>query len=377
MLYIMLGIYAFVYEKIDDRLKKSIFCIAIIGLSILAGTRNVQVISTWGGADDYVYMTLYQETPKLDKIFTAWNSGSRIGGYEIGYAVFTSVLKTIGLSYYGVIIVISSIFYISVYIGFKRYIGDYSIFVLTLMYKLFTYYTMVAMRQCLAMSVFFLSIPLLEKKKLMPYLLMCVLAITFHNGSLYLPFVYILMVIPLDKEKYITINIVFAITLIVEILHINVFGFVEAILSNIKFISSKKIDTLGNEAGGISWLHTFEYYTIVYMITTQYNNITCKEKNGEFIIRVMLAIAPVFTLFSQYLLFTRIKDYFTLFYGIIITYIIKYYSIREQKIIRLAFIIWAIYGFFRHILNFGGGLYYRYYESNIISIIRGAISLFQ
>lgn len=376
ILYFFLVAYILFQDKISEKENKKIFILLIIVLCVLAGTRNVQVIKTWPGADDGIYYELYNRTPLLNRVFKEYYSeNSSLAVYEIGYIVICSILKTIGLSYYGAIIVFSLIMYISIYKGFKKYIPDYSLFILTLLYKLFVYYTMVAMRQSIAMAVFFLSIRYIEERKPLKYFSLCILAISFHNGALCLLLVYFITYIPLDKNMYLKINLIMLFTLIFRIAHINIFSIFENILNSMSFINKNKVDNISSGSEMISWLHTIEYYVIVILVYTHYDRIIQKEKYCEFILKLSLAITPVFTIFSQYALFTRIKDYFSLLYGILFGYILGCYDFKIRLPVRIIFSTWLIYGFFNYILKFAWGNYFTMYYSNIINFLTLKISL--
>lgn len=371
LLFMGLFLYLISYYYMSPNLKKKIYIFFLLIMCIIVGTRDVLSF----GTDESVYHTMYQMTPKINNLIAVYsNKDNLISSYEIGYITFLSLCKTIGLNYYGLILLEAIIVYFAIYVGFKRYINNFALFLMIIMYKIFTYYTMVAMRQCMAMAIFFFAIHYIEDRKWIKYYFLTALAVTMHNGALYLMFVYPLIFVPLNKKRYIIINLVMACTLIFRLLQVDVFGAFSILLKNLSFINQNKLDGVASGEVAISWLHTIEYYFIVLIVWYKYDDFI-NEKHAKFIVKLSLAMTPIYTLFSQYVMFTRIKDYFTLLFAILIVYSVKQFSPKVRQITIFIVGAWFAYGFFRHILAFDNGVFFRDYMSNFVNILSGKESL--
>ena len=105
-----LFLYLIAYYYLSPTLKKRIFIFFLIAMCIIAGTRDVLSF----GTDESVYYTIYYAVPKIDNVMEAYsNKDNLIASYEIGYIIFLSLCKTIGLSYWGLILLEAMIMYIA------------------------------------------------------------------------------------------------------------------------------------------------------------------------------------------------------------------------------------------------------------------------
>ena len=104
-------------------------------------------------------------------------------------------------------------------------------------------------------------------------------------------------------------------------------------------------------------------------------------------------VIPMFTLFREWIIFTREKDYFVLMYGIILGYILErgikktvkydnngymiydqnsYLKVKNLQIISLAIFIVCFVGMVRYVLVFDGGTL-----ANFTSFITEGASIFK
>ena len=182
------------YFFIDKRLrKKTKNTMIIIGsaLFIVSAFRATSV-----GIDTKSYLWAFERLGKsvsdLSLSFLA----------EDGYTLLEYICKSMGLGFRGVIIFGAAIYIIPVlFIIYKYSENPYlSLFYfVTLDYYCFS---MSGMRQCIAIGLCLIAFEMAQKKKLLLYLLLVGVAITFHSTAIVFLPVYFLRYIPL-KKKYI------------------------------------------------------------------------------------------------------------------------------------------------------------------------------
>ena len=117
-----------------------------------------------------------------------------------------------------------------------------------------------------------------------------------------------------------------------------------------------------------------------------------REKEVRLVLQLFLVAIPMFTLFKDWIIVTRMKDYFVLMYGIILGYIIdgnttspleydeKEYQLHRSsglsgvlnaRIIKFMIIVLCFVGMVRYVAVFDGGVLW-----NFTSFITQGVSIF-
>lgn len=132
------------------------------------------------GNDTEIYYYGYSRIGQYASLFSAIQSSR----YEIGYTVLCYGLHKIGASFLELQIIISTFIYCSLYRFFVKYSNNFafSCFVfLTLRYAMST---MNVVRTWIAVAILLYTIPFIQKRKLIPFLLLVALAGCFHTTAL-------------------------------------------------------------------------------------------------------------------------------------------------------------------------------------------------
>ncbi|AQU80219.1 hypothetical protein AJGP001_13460 [Planococcus faecalis] len=144
---------------------KKIFEItSLIILCLISGTRYYL-----GGSDYYIYETVFNGLPTLKDFiinFAHIHNYYPTYGFESGYLFINSLIKTLGLNFFGFTLINSIFFYTCLYIGFKKYSFNFNLLIIVFLYKVFFYNTFISMRQSITLAIFFLAIKYIEEKKL-------------------------------------------------------------------------------------------------------------------------------------------------------------------------------------------------------------------
>lgn len=142
-------------------------------------------------SDFISYYPFYEELPNVFELNKSTFQKHIL--FEPGFIVYSSIVKTLVPSYYGWVFVNTLIDLIVLYITFKRYSKS-----IILSFIIFIVFSGLLMefnlyRNMKALDLFFLSIPYLLNRKLLPYVILNVLGCTFHSTSiLYIPLYFIL-----------------------------------------------------------------------------------------------------------------------------------------------------------------------------------------
>ena len=349
--------------------KRKLDIITLIGLCIISGTRYYL-----GGTDYNIYKLFYDNLPSLQTLLhyydTAWIQ-SLTRGYEIGYVVVNSFFHTIGLNFYGYTLVESAFFYFCFYKGLRKYVDSFSLLIFVFLYKLFFYDTFISMRQSITIAIFFLAMHYIQERKCVKYYVVCLFALFFHNAALILLILYPLFFLKLTKKKLLLANCIFIPTLLISALNIPVLKIFDFMINFFRVdgqIEKANLLFNGVSLNGLSAFHTIEFFLIMLLVYINYDKIIKCNINAEFILKIFLCLLPIMTLFRNYEILTRIKDYFIISYGIILNYLCMIDNKRFCTIVQICTVLVCCYGFYRFIFLFDGGSlmpYVSYLTQNI------------
>ena len=356
----------------NKRSKKIINCIVLMLLIFISGTRYYL-----GGTDVLFYEYLYNSTPTINTvlkyIFTGINNGVDTG-HEIGFLLICSIIKQLGFSYFGFTLLYATLFYILLYNDIKEFVVNWAPFWAVFMYKIMFYNTFVSLRQGMTIAIFCYMMKYIRDGKIFKYFAWCIMAFFVHRGALILFPLYFIRYIPVTRDLIKFTALVFAPTWFFK-KYINLGAIINIVISVIGF--SDKSSGWGTASESIGVIHTLECYAVVVMVLIFYNKIISQqnEQDVKLILRLFLVTIPIFTLFSNWIVMTREKDYFVLMYGLLFGYILKggttsqLEETREKisgacrsitgsinaKIIALVILLICYIGIVKYITGFDGG----------------------
>ena len=196
-------------------------------------------------------------------------------------------------------------------------------------------------------------------------MLLALVSFYFHTAAIVLFPLYFLNRVKVTRKLIIVLNIIFLPTLVLSAMDVPVLRAFEPIL-NLDIFSTDEVFLkaegliMGESLTAINWLHTVEYFVIMALLIFFVYRI--KEANPECdtMIKLFLCLLPIFTLCRNYEILTRIKDYFTISYGFILSYIA---AVEKGKYRFMTYVLtglWCAFGFFRFIMLFDGGAMLKY-----------------
>lgn len=325
--YFVANEYFFIDEQLRKKTRNTVIIIGI-ALFIVSAFRATSV-----GIDTKSYLWTYERLgasiPSLSLSF----------GAEDGYTLLEYICRNIGVGFRGVVIFSSAIYIIPVlYIIFKYSENPYlSIFYfVTLDYYCFS---MSGMRQCIAIGLCIIAFEMAQRKKLIPYLLLVGIAITFHSTAIFFLPVYFLRYIPLRK-KYIYPFIA---------LGIICFLFKNQIINIMQSMS--RIYYGNMDTGGVGmYLYLLLSVILAFMYSPEWEN---DNKDAKSLINYMMIVAVIIYPILQFnpTVF-RLHYYYSISIVVFIPTIIK--GIRDARIRLLfssLFFFVAIYYFYAYTMQ--------------------------
>ena len=179
-----------IIEKISERKRigESFFIFSLLLLILFFGLRG------------YIGYDWYSYKPNFDKMVTIGellkgNTQILHSGYELGFQIYTSFIKTLTNNYFIYNFINVSVDFIILYFVIKRF-SKYPILSLLLFFGIYGVALEIDMiRNAKSIMLFLLSIKYIEERKILNFGVLNILGIFFHYSSiLYLPMYFILNV---------------------------------------------------------------------------------------------------------------------------------------------------------------------------------------
>lgn len=195
--------YFSVYNNEKKRKEVKLFFFFFLFLALFVGFADML-----GGYDRYIYADLFDSTADTTDSGGSYLNSAIIGyGKEFGYVLLNIFLSHITANRYVFILVVTCIVYILIFFSIKEYVNDYS-FACILFLGLMFFFTFTYLREIIGMSVAWLSLKYIYRRELKKFLLVMLIAFSFHNSAVvFLPMYFI----PIRKYKmsYVAIIMVF------------------------------------------------------------------------------------------------------------------------------------------------------------------------
>ncbi|MGX7126895.1 EpsG family protein [Enterococcus viikkiensis] len=363
LLFFITSYFALITEKFKNRtLQGMIYLVIIVTSAIITGTRYFL-----GGYDIYNYFYFFERTPVLSQLNLfgiVKNNG--IFGSDVGYLAVNSLIKTLGFSFFGATLLISTFFYASLYLFFRRYNVNVLVCLIFFFYKAFLDLTFIYMRQCIAVAIALIAFNYLSKSRYLTYAALIFLASTMHFTAIILLVLIPLKKIKLTKKRIIIITLLLCLSYVVVFLDIKIFTYIAGLFSFLGGSATMKVDS----AAGLndlyastitSPLHLLEFLVLDFMLIKSIDKIEYSEKNNT-IIWIFICALPIYTIFANEEIFIRMKYYFILSYPIIFYLIISTYKDIYKYVCIVIACLWCFAGMYKFGYQFDSGNLYHYHS---------------
>lgn len=307
-----------------------------------------------GGSDYEYYEYFYGEILGQTNYFVCLATSM----YEVGYTSYVYLCANIlHLSFNGSLVIEAVIFYLLMYLGLRKYVPNWGVFLIFFIYKMFFYVTFVAMRQAFTVAGFFLIMRYLQEGKMVKYYITLLLVSLFHYGAILLFVLYPLFRLNITKARLIKIGWIMGLLTPLSGLTGTVISFVISILG----MSSLEDKAAGYSSGeeNLSIFYTIEYYLLYILMIKNYDAIIAKFKDAKFIIMMFLMVLPIVTLFRSTLILVRELPYFYPAYAILFCYIYVV-SKRNYSSYFAIFTLLCLAGLVKYMIQFDDGHFMNY-----------------
>lgn len=350
-----------VRKKIFSHQKIALICVLAL-LCLISGLRFET-----GGSDYFVYEGIYQRLPKINEFIANFKNLEQydVFGHERLWLFIQSFFKSIGFSYNAFLFVHSVFFFFCLYFFLKRYSLNPVFCVLVFLSLMYFYNTMISLRQSTVIAIFLISLPLLEKKHYLRYFLVVAVCFFMHYSSLYLIILpFICRFVPKTKNTLIVL-LVISIPIIIITAQVNIVGWFVDILEPV--VSSLfgatfagKFSALKDVSEPISIFHVLQYFLVLFVFILFFDDVKKYGKFFEITFVMIVCLFPILVIFRNFGIFTRLKDFFYLFYGTLFSIL---FLIKEQRYKWFMFIAVSLvcgFTFFRFIILFDEGHFMSY-----------------
>jgi hypothetical protein len=159
------------------------------------------------GGDSLAYEKYFADLPNLSE----WNDFDfSTAEYEVSWYILNAISKSIDDSFYVFQIIHAIIINTIIFWFIKKYSENKWLSLLLYFFFNYLYFNMEVLRESLAIVVFLLAVPLLLKRKWIPYFLICFIASSFHSSA-YITFLFPFLL--RDFKTWQTVMIYLTITL--------------------------------------------------------------------------------------------------------------------------------------------------------------------
>ena len=253
------------------------------------------------------------------------------------------------------------------------------------------YDTFISIRQGLTIAMFCYMLQYIRDRKWYIYFPLCFLALLEHSGAIILFPVYFIVYVPVSKRFIRSFALAMAPTWFISS-RVDLSGMIYSVA---EFLGNSKGERWAESTETISLIHTIECYLVIALVLIFYEKIISNKRGKEvkLVLQLLLVAIPMFTLFKDWIVLTREKDYFVMMYGILLGYILdggtitpleydgegyelyspcSYAGIKNAKIISCIIIAVCFIGMTRFVMVFDGGVL-----KHFTSFITEGVSIFQ
>lgn len=235
-------------SKVDKGSHRILIQLSWLILVVVAGTRYET------GADWVGYIKYLDQVAPLGKFITTGQTGGDVG-FEFGYFLFCALLKQLGLGFQWLIFFVT-LFNVSL---ITKALKNYTHYVV---WGLFVYYSLLyitvefsLIRQAIAASICFYSYKFIEERKLGKFLLLVIIASSFHRSAIIMLPLYFVLQIRFSNTVLIVVTLVGCLVMLLRIPWITsslmfVGGFLgDDFLHKIIFYTQNSVFSISREVG--------------------------------------------------------------------------------------------------------------------------------
>ena len=271
-------IICYVTVKMERKRQNTVVALYLLALGVFVGLGDML-----GGYDRYIYGELYDDMADFNRTGgNPWLSNSfAFYGSEFGYGTFCALLSYITSNRYIYIFIVTIIIYLLLIRSLAKYV-DNAPFAVVMFMGLWFFFTFTYLRQVMGATIAWLAFEYIIKRDWKRFLLVWFIAYSFHNSAIvFLPMYFV----PVRKFSRQQILVFMAAALLIGLSPIP-----QGLFATYGEIDADRINAAGYETdAGFRWAYLIEAAFFLYVILSNYKNISNKKKDI-----VMLNTALIF-----------------------------------------------------------------------------------
>lgn len=356
-LYFIAFVFSF-YNYIKENANKIPFFLLMLLVGVFAGSRF-----KIGGYDYDVYELMYENTSS--NLFEALSSKYfLLITTEKGYIILMSLFNALGFDFNEFLLSLGILCSIGLFFVFTRYSKLLYLVVAIFFAKGFLFYFFTAQRQIIAMTICWLAIKFVIKKKLLKFILLVALASFFHTSAITFIILY-----PISRLKFTNIKVIYLIigSFLVGVLKIgSAFGIF--ISQYLPFSADKLNKYLSTGSLGVNILNFVEMVPILLIVLHFRKKIEVKIPHFNIFFNMYILFIMMTFAFYDFDFIARIKGYFVIGYIIILSSLV-YIPLKKNVGIGIVFLLllYCLAVFVRELLVFDNGDGYLPYNSFLLN----------
>lgn len=321
--------YTFVWNGRPSKvLNYGVVVLLIAYLSLFAGLRT-------GYNDTYTYMSSYKAMATFPDILTdfSWKLGD-----NPGFILFNSLMKAAGFSAQSFVLSYSILF-VAVTVSFlKKYSSSFTLSIFLFVCAHGYLFSLAAMKQCTSIAIGLMAIPLVLKRKWIPFILITLLAATFH------PYILLFLLIPFLRFRPWSAG-----TWILLTITVGTGLFLPQIIGTVIDAAALLGDGYDAEnfmGEGVNIFRVLVASVPVFLALIFRQNICSKQQDTFINCSFMYASIMFVGLFGTANYFGRLASYFILFPAIVLPSIIKGLPPRDKNRLEILMVLCYIAFFY-------------------------------
>ena len=264
--------------KSSKKTQNAVVAVFLIALGIFVGLGDML-----GGYDRYIYGELFDSMADVTHIGrNPWKSTSfAFYGSEFGYGTFSALMSFLTRNRYVFIFVLTIIIYVLLIRSITEYV-DNAPFAVIMFMGLWFFFTFTYLRQVIGCTICWLTVRCIIKRDFKMFLLVWFIAFSFHNSTImFLPMYFVpLRKFPREWVVYVMIGA----------LLIGLSPIPQGMFATYGEIGTGRVNVEEYERdAGFRWAYLVEAVFFLYIILTNYRNISRTKKDI-----VMLNMALIF-----------------------------------------------------------------------------------
>lgn len=301
-----------------------------------------------GGYDRYIYAELFDSMADVTHVGgNPWATYSfEFYGSEFGYGTYCALMSYITGNRYIFIFILTMTIYTLLIVSLREYV-DNAPFAVIMFMGLWVFFTFTYLRQVIGCTVVWLSVKYIINRDLKKFLLVWFIGYSFHNSAIIFLPVYFLPIKKFDREKVIWVMI--------SALLIGLTSIPQGLFATYSEIDAERAGVDGYEAdAGFRWEYLMESVFFLYLILTNYHNIS-KEKKDVVMLNIALVFCAILLVFIKSLNGGRLSWIFMI--GILCT--LSNICVKRRQLLQhgIMMIVVCFLLYFRILLAWNTSLY--------------------